>query len=55
MDHTQCHDVDSSLDPTDWTHFRAQGHRMLDDMIDYTQTICERPVWQPRRPPSADS
>src|SRR6185437_1421578 len=26
---------------------RAQGHRMLDDMIDYIATVRERPVWQP--------
>jgi len=35
------------LDPDDWPHFRAQGHRMLDDMIDYLQGIRQRPVWQP--------
>jgi len=36
-----------SLDPCDWTSFRAQGHRMLDDMFDYVEHIRERPVWQP--------
>src|SRR5471030_453428 len=36
-----------SLDPSDWPSFRAQGHRMLDDMIDYLEHIRERPVWQP--------
>jgi aromatic-L-amino-acid/L-tryptophan decarboxylase len=36
-----------SLDPTDWQEFRAQAHRMLDDMLDYTQHLRERPVWQP--------
>jgi glutamate/tyrosine decarboxylase-like PLP-dependent enzyme len=36
-----------SLDPSDWPEFRAQAHRMLDDMLDYTQDIRERPVWQP--------
>ena len=25
---------------------RALGHRMLDDMLDYTETLRERPVWQ---------
>ena len=35
-----------SLDPQDWPSFRAQGHRMLDDMFDYLETIRERPVWQ---------
>jgi len=36
-----------SLDPEDWPAFRDQGHRMLDDMFDYLETIRERPVWQP--------
>jgi aromatic-L-amino-acid/L-tryptophan decarboxylase len=26
---------------------RAQGHRMLDDMFDYLESIRSRPVWQP--------
>jgi aromatic-L-amino-acid/L-tryptophan decarboxylase len=36
-----------TLDPRDWASFRAQGHRMLDDMLDYLERIRERPVWQP--------
>jgi aromatic-L-amino-acid/L-tryptophan decarboxylase len=36
-----------SLDPVDWRSVRAQGHRMLDDIFDYAENICERPVWQP--------
>lgn len=35
-----------SLDPHDWDAFRAQSHRMLDDMLDYAQQIRQRPVWQ---------
>jgi aromatic-L-amino-acid/L-tryptophan decarboxylase len=37
----------ASLDPPDWGRFREQGHRMLDDMVDYLARIRERPVWQP--------
>ena len=37
----------NSLDPEDWSALRAQGHRMLDDMLDYLVTIRSRPVWQP--------
>ena len=37
----------NSLDPTDWRSLRQQGHRMLDDMLDYLQGLRERPVWQP--------
>jgi aromatic-L-amino-acid/L-tryptophan decarboxylase len=36
-----------TLDPSDWEDMRAQGHRMLDDMLDYLAHIRERPVWQP--------
>ena len=36
----------TSLDPSDWTQFREQAHRMLDDMLGYIETIRERPVWQ---------
>ena len=44
--------ADSLLDPEDWEQFRAMGHRMLDDMIDYVRTVRERPVWQS---PSVDA
>ncbi len=35
-----------SLDPDNWQALRAQGHRMLDDILDYAEHIRERPVWQ---------
>ena len=38
--------VNNTLDPSDWDEIRAQGHRMLDDMLDYLEHIRERPVWQ---------
>ena len=37
----------SSLDPANWSEFRQQGHKMLDDMFDYLESVSERPVWQP--------
>ncbi len=36
-----------TLDPPDWDSFRTQARRMLDDILDYTKNIRERPVWQP--------
>ena len=36
-----------TLDPEDWQALRAQGHRMLDDMMNYLKDIRARPVWQP--------
>ncbi|MGV8894322.1 MAG: pyridoxal phosphate-dependent decarboxylase family protein [Burkholderiaceae bacterium] len=35
-----------SLDPDDWQALRAQGHLMLDDIIDYMANLRQRPVWQ---------
>jgi glutamate/tyrosine decarboxylase-like PLP-dependent enzyme len=36
-----------TLDPSDWNAFRSQGHRMLDDMLDYLEHQRDQPVWQP--------
>jgi aromatic-L-amino-acid decarboxylase len=36
-----------TLDPADWESFRTQAHRMLDDVLDYTRDLRQRPVWQP--------
>jgi aromatic-L-amino-acid/L-tryptophan decarboxylase len=36
-----------TFDPQDWEAFRQLGHQMLDDMVDYLQTLREKPVWQP--------
>ena len=40
----------TDLDPQDWDELRAQGHRMLDDMLDNLAGVAERPVWQPPTP-----
>jgi len=42
--------ANQSLDPSnpsEWSEFRAQAHRMLDDMLGFIENIRERPVWQP--------
>ncbi|HEX9006900.1 MAG TPA: pyridoxal-dependent decarboxylase [Bacteroidota bacterium] len=36
-----------TLDPSDWEALRALGRRMVDDMLQYLQTVRDRPVWQP--------
>jgi aromatic-L-amino-acid decarboxylase len=36
-----------TLDPQNWDEIRAQGHRMLDDMLDSIAEIRDRPVWRP--------
>jgi glutamate/tyrosine decarboxylase-like PLP-dependent enzyme len=47
MDERAATNSEETLDPDDWEALRALGHRMLDDMLDYLQTVRERPVWQP--------
>ncbi|MBR0777059.1 aspartate aminotransferase family protein [Bradyrhizobium diazoefficiens] len=37
----------TSLDPQDWSEFRALAHRMLDEAIDGIASVRARPVWQP--------
>lgn len=38
---------EETLDPQDWRAMRELGHRMVDDMMNYLQTIREQPVWRP--------
>lgn len=38
--------AEETLDPEDWESMRALGHRILDDMMDYLETLRDRPVWQ---------
>jgi glutamate/tyrosine decarboxylase-like PLP-dependent enzyme len=35
------------LDPSDWQSMRDLGHRMVDDMMTYLQTVRDRPAWKP--------
>jgi aromatic-L-amino-acid decarboxylase len=46
MENTPHSSAVSNLDPSDWPNVRAQGHRMLDDILDYVEHIRDRPVWQ---------
>lgn len=36
-----------SLDPEDWSRMRSLGHRMVDEMMTYLESVAERPVWRP--------
>ncbi|MHA2232346.1 MAG: pyridoxal phosphate-dependent decarboxylase family protein, partial [Candidatus Hodarchaeales archaeon] len=38
---------EESLDPSDWNEFRRLSSDALDDMLNYLETVRERPVWQP--------
>ncbi|CAK0780732.1 aromatic-L-amino-acid/L-tryptophan decarboxylase [Gammaproteobacteria bacterium] len=35
----------TDLDPSDWSAFREDAHRILNDMLDYVEGIRHRPVW----------
>ncbi|HEX9054275.1 MAG TPA: pyridoxal-dependent decarboxylase [Gemmatimonadales bacterium] len=39
--------AEESLDPENWDELRSLGHRMVDDLLTYLQTVRERPVWRP--------
>ena len=46
MDHFVNAD-EETLDPQDWDAMRSLGHRMVDDMLTWLETVRERKVWQP--------
>jgi len=39
--------MEETLDPNDWESMRALGHRILDDALDYLESLRDRPVWPP--------
>ena len=41
---------EQTLDPTDWSAFRAQAHQMLDAAVDRMEGYREGPVWSPLPP-----
>ncbi len=38
---------EENLDPASWDEFRAHGHRVLDELMDWLRTLRDRPAWQP--------
>jgi glutamate/tyrosine decarboxylase-like PLP-dependent enzyme len=41
---------EQTLDPADWSEFRAQAHRMLDAAVDRMERYRDGPVWTPLPP-----
>ena len=39
--------TEETLDPADWEGLRRLGHRMVDDMMTWLETVRDRPLWQP--------
>lgn len=44
-----------TLDPADWTSFRALAHRMVDDMLDHLSTLPDQPAWREMPRPVRES
>jgi glutamate/tyrosine decarboxylase-like PLP-dependent enzyme len=38
---------EEDLDPQDWAAFRQIAHQMVDEMMEYLETVRQRPAWQP--------
>lgn len=38
---------EETLDPSDWERVRKLSHLIIDDAVDYTRDIRDRPLWQP--------
>lgn len=36
-----------TLDPENWDEMRSLAHKMVDDAVDYLETVRDKPVWQP--------
>lgn len=36
-----------TLDPASWNEVRAEGHRLLDELLDWLGSVRERPAWRP--------
>ncbi len=43
---TEAKRVEETLDPADWEALRGVAHRIVDDAIDHTRDVRERPLWQ---------
>ncbi len=46
-DHAMTVDKNLTLDPENWSQIRRLGHQMIDDVMDYLETIGEQPSWKP--------
>ena len=38
--------TEETLDPGDWEEFAQIAHRMVDDAVEYTRGLRDRPIWQ---------
>jgi aromatic-L-amino-acid/L-tryptophan decarboxylase len=38
---------EESLDPASWDAFRAHGHQVMDELVDWLKNVRERHAWQP--------
>jgi glutamate/tyrosine decarboxylase-like PLP-dependent enzyme len=43
---TEAKIVEETLDPADWETLRVVAHRIVDEAVDYTRDVRQRPLWQ---------
>lgn len=43
-------DASETLDPADWVSVRTLAHQIVDDAVDYTRDVRDKPVWQEMPP-----
>jgi aromatic-L-amino-acid decarboxylase len=39
--------INTSLDPADWSSTRSVTHKLLDSLLNFIETVRDRPVWVP--------
>lgn len=47
--------AEETLDPADWSGLRQLGHRMVDDMMNYLESIGDEPAWRAPTPEAIES
>jgi aromatic-L-amino-acid/L-tryptophan decarboxylase len=47
QDYKKILENETTLDPQDWSEMRQLAHNMVDDMMNYLETVGERAAWQP--------
>ena len=46
LDHHAILSNEETLDPVTWDQYQALGHQAINDLLAFTSTVAERPVWQ---------
>ena len=47
LDHHIVLQQEETLDPLSWDQYQTLGQQMVADLLAYTRSVADRPVWQP--------